>query len=423
MSHFKKTKNIISLVLFLSTVGFSHAQNQLSSPYSRFGLGELSKRTSLSSVSMGGIAYAYQSATAVNFSNPAAYVGYDSISALIDAAFSYKYHQLQDNRTKQQGGTIEFDYLALGLSLAKNWTTSFGFQPYSFINYTINETSAWNDSVSVNTAFKGRGGIYEFYWGNAFKVFKNFSLGCNISYLFGNYDKIRTAEFSDDLFLNFKGNDKTSMKGALFSFGTQYFIPVKKSTIGIGAVYTPSIPTVFATQSEVLSHYRNTSIGEEIIDTLYWNGVEKNKVKLPQTVGVGLSWSSEKYFIGFDFTWSDWEKAKIGNNTDTLKNSYKYALGGNVIPNPTGSKYISKIQYSLGAFYELTPVYLKEKQVDRFGINFGMSFPMKKSKTRISMIVEYGKWGINNTVLQENYVKCSFNLALHERWYQRRKLE
>ena len=79
----------------------------------------------------------------------------------------------------------------------------------------------------MNTAFKGRGGIYEFYWGNAFKVFKNFSLGCNISYLFGNYDKIRTAEFSDDLFLNFKGNDKTSMKGALFSFGTQYFIPVK----------------------------------------------------------------------------------------------------------------------------------------------------------------------------------------------------
>ena len=46
-------------------------------------------------------------------------MGYDSISALIDAAFSYKYHQLQDNRTKQQGGTIEFDYLALGLSLAK----------------------------------------------------------------------------------------------------------------------------------------------------------------------------------------------------------------------------------------------------------------------------------------------------------------
>ena len=43
---FQKTKNIISLVLFLSTVGFSHAQNQLSSPYSRFGLGELSNNIS-----------------------------------------------------------------------------------------------------------------------------------------------------------------------------------------------------------------------------------------------------------------------------------------------------------------------------------------------------------------------------------------
>ena len=137
----------------------------------------------------------------------------------------------------------------------------------------------WDDSINVNTAFKGSGGIYEFYWGNAFQVFKNFSIGCNISYLFGNYDKIRLTEFSDDLFLNFKGNDKMNIKGALFSFGTQYFILVKKSIIGIGAVYTPSIPTIFSTQYEILSNYRNTSAGEEIIDTLYWNGIEKNKIK------------------------------------------------------------------------------------------------------------------------------------------------
>ncbi len=422
MLHFKKIKNIIYFV-FIITEGLI-AQNQLSAPYSRFGLGELAKRSSFSNSSIGGVAYAYKSPTAVNFSNPASYMGFDSISALIDAAFTYKYHKIQDNHTKQQGGSITFDYLALGLSLAKHWGTSFGFQPYSFINYTINEESLWNDTINVNTAFKGRGGIYEFYWGNAFRLFKNFSIGCNISYLFGNYDKIRATEFSDNLFLNFKGDDRVNIKGVLFSFGTQYFVPLKKSVIGIGAIYTPSIPTIFANQSEMLLSYRNTSMGETVVDTLYWNGVETIKIKLPQTVGVGVSLSSEKYFIGCDFTWNDWKNAVIGMQSDTLKDSYKYALGASIIPSPMGSKYIGKIQYSLGFYYELTPLYLKEKQIDRLGINFGVSFPMKKSKTRINVIVEYGQWGtLSKNLLQEDYVKCSFNLALHERWYQRRKLD
>ena len=420
----KRIKTTLLLTaLFCLTVQLN-AQNQLSSPYSRFGLGELTHHNSYTNIAMGGVSYAHKQATSINYLNPASYTAFDSISCLVDAAFSYKYHALQENTTKQSGGTITFDYLALGLSVVPRWNTVFGFHPYSFVNYTINESESWNDTIEVSKAFSGVGGLYEFYWGNAIQIFKNFSLGCNISYLFGYYDKIRTMEFSDNLFLNYKNDDKITVNGALFSFGAQYFIPIKKHLLGLGLTYSPSIPTVFGNQSDIMYTYVNTTSGESVVDTLYWNGNEKITITLPQTIGTGISWSSEKYFLGFDFTWSDWSQYKMGDILDTLKDSYKYALGGSIIPNPTGSKYISKIRYSFGGYYEITPLYLKENQLDRFGINFGLSFPMKKSKTRFNVCFEYGKWGnLQNNLVQETYFITSFNIALHERWYQRRKLD
>jgi long-subunit fatty acid transport protein len=61
---------------------------------------------------------------------------------------------------------------------------------------------------------------------------------------------------------------------------------------------------------------------------LYWEGKEKLEITLPQTIGGGISFSSEKYFIGFDFSWSEWSNFKMGEIKDTLKDSYKFSLGG-----------------------------------------------------------------------------------------------
>lgn len=420
----KKIKLLFSFFLMLLICNETFPQNRLSSPYSRFGFGEMSRRTSYTNQSMGGVSNAYQHSTTVNFSNPASYIAFDSLSCLIDAAFSFKYHILQEASLSQKGSTITFDYLSLGFSVVQYWKTAIGFQPYSFINYSINENNIYRDSVDVNYAYIGTGGIYEFYWGNAFQLFKNFSLGCNISYLFGNYDKIQKIQFSDNTFLNFKNNHNVYVNGMLFSLGAQYFIPVKKSKIGMGIVYTPSIPTIYGNQSILKLSYLNGTSGESIVDSLYWKGKEKMKITLPQTIGGGISFSSEKYFIGFDFSWSDWSNFKMGEIKDTMRDSYKYSLGGNFTPNPLSSKYFPKIMFSLGAFYELTSLYIKENQIDRFGINFGMSFPMKKNKTRFNVNAEYGQWGtLNNKLLQESYFIVSFNIKLHERWYQRRKLD
>jgi hypothetical protein len=247
-----KNKIKISFMLVLVTMFVTQlsAQNQLSSPYSRFGMGEMAKRMSSTNIAMGDVAYAYQSPVAVNVANPASYIAFDSLSCLIDAAFSLNIISCKKSY-KQNGSTISFNYLSLGFSVLRNWKTVLGFQPYSFINYTINQYTPFDDTSDIHYAYNGTGGVYEFYWGNAFRLFKNFSIGLNMSYLFGNYNKLQIVEFPIDKFFYVKRDNELQINGALFSFGTQYFIPIKKSFIGLGLVYTPSIPTVYGNKPPI----------------------------------------------------------------------------------------------------------------------------------------------------------------------------
>jgi len=222
-----KIRKICSVVGFVFLLCFAtvSAQTLLNSPYSRFGLGEIRSRTSSASVAMGGTSLAFQSATAVNFANPASYIAYDSMAALFDVAFSYK-NQTLTAASVQKGSTIYFDYLAFGLSVSKWWKTSLGFQPFSTMSYTINTVEV-TDSNSITTSFWGEGGINELYWGNAFKLFNNFSIGFNASYLFGEYSRNRKVESTDNFFANSNTSSSNQIKGFLLTLGTQYFVPVK----------------------------------------------------------------------------------------------------------------------------------------------------------------------------------------------------
>jgi len=417
--------NCILCVAFCLCFASVSAQNHLNSPYSRFGLGDIASRTSSANAAMGGVGLAFMSPTVVNFSNPASYMAYDSMSCLFDVAFSYKNHTLSAEST-QKGSTMYFDYLAFGLPVLKWWKTTFGFQPFSNISYTINDTKVF-DSNTITTSFLGYGGINEVYWGNAFKLFNNFSIGFNASFLFGEYSKNRTVESSDMLFVNTRISNSNQVKGFFLSCGTQYFVPIKnKGVLGFGLTYTPSIP-IFSTMQNQNVTYFKTGINETILDTLYGTNNQKVKHSIPQSIGGGISWSKGlRYFIGADFTWTNWAHYAVDGVSDSLANSYKIALGGNYTPNPTSLKYISRITLSLGANYEQTYLKLNDIQLNKFGVNFGIQFPVlvKRSKTSFGASFEYGQMGTTQSgLIKENYFKATISVRVHEPWYQRRKLD
>jgi len=398
----------------------SYAQNHLNSPYSRFGMGDLMSRTTASVAAMGGTGYTFQSATAVNFINPAAYMGFDTLSFLLDAGFSWKNHTLAA-ATTQRGSTFQFDYLSFGFSIARWWKMAFGVQPYSVMNYSTTEEIEI-DTLKYVRIYAGDGGINEVFWGNSFKLFKNFSIGVNASFLFGTYRKNRIIEeWNNSDFFNAKIENANKIRGAILTFGAQYFIPVKeKGQFGLGLVYTPPIPVQFTENNTIATHWGN-EYNITPIDTLYPTAPQKRSYTMPSQIGWGISWGKkDKYFVGVDFTYTNWSH----NVNDSLSDAYKIAVGGNYTPNYTSNKFFSRMTFSLGANAEQTRLFLAGEHLNRFGINLGLLFPLKKTKSAFGFVFEYGQMGTTkNNLIKENYFTATVNLRIHERWYQRKKLD
>ncbi|MBO4541889.1 MAG: hypothetical protein IKS33_02165 [Bacteroidales bacterium] len=400
-----------------------YSQNYLSSPYSRYGVGDMMARTSMANVAMGGVAYAFQSPTVINFANPAGYAAFDSLSCLVDASFSFKTHTLRGASSSQKGSTAFIDYISVGLPICKWWRTALGYQPFSNMSYGIYTQDTLGEMGAYQTSFMGDGGINEVYWGNSFTLFKHFSVGLNASFLFGKYSKMRSVKFEDSYAVNTVISRSNNVKGAYFTVGAQYLVPIKNSRLGFGVTYTPSVKLWSKEEYLITTYLGNKE--DEILDTLYKEDMLKRVHRMPQIVGGGLSWGKpDKYFIGVDFTWSQWSKYTLDGESDSLVDAYKIAIGGNVTPNYLSSKYIARINISFGFSYEMSRLKLSDEQINRYGINFGLYFPMKKGKTTIGVVLEYGQIGTTRAnLLKENYFSASINVRLHEKWYQRLKLE
>ena len=86
---FKVLKNLRSLFLpvLLLLVTFAPAQIRIASPYSRFGLGDISGNNNAWNASMGEIGFGVRSPYHVNFDNPASYTAFDSVSFVFEGGF------------------------------------------------------------------------------------------------------------------------------------------------------------------------------------------------------------------------------------------------------------------------------------------------------------------------------------------------
>lgn len=409
------------LVAILLSGGFLHAQQHLSEPYSRFGLGELQSRSSASVKGMGTTGYAFGEATTINTLNPASYSYFDSLSSVIDASFSFRSHTLRESGRVQNGSTAYMEYLYLGLPVTSRWSTAIGVQPFSVVNYNYSKSD-----LLCERHDEGVGGTYELFWGNALEITPALSVGLQTSYLFGTSTRLHELVFSDHSYLSTRSEDEYSIRGLQFKAGIQAEIPVGKYSLGLGVTFTPSIPNLMKVEHSLI-RYSYQSGSSDVSDTLAWESSEKSVVKEnltnPMCIGGGISLSRREHFwTGLDFTWSQWSRFSFG---EPLADSYRISWGGRLIPSVNSSKYWKKMTLIGGCFYEKDYVLIQEKALYRSGIDLGVSFPMKKSKTKLSVYAEVGNYQLpdRNSGISEQYVSFTFQLQLHEKWYQRRKLD
>ncbi len=401
------------------------AQKNLSAPYSRFGWGEMQSRSSQQTQVMGGTSMAFRSPVCVNSKNPASYTAFDSLSAVIDAAISFRAHSLTEEGQRQHGSTAYADYFSLGLPVTRHWAVAFGIQPFSMVSYDYSFVHEMGSSNDIGT-----GGTYEVFWGNGFQLTSRLSFGVQASYLFGTSFRSHELVFTDADALNLRSMREDVLGGFLFNAGLQYVLPVGRNRLGMGLAFTPSLPACLHVDSkEYYMTYRYSSSIETPVDTLLWtgedNGARRLRLSNPVTIGAGLSLSQEdKFWAGVDCEWAGWSRFSIGDEPDSLNDRLRVSVGGGWIPQSGSASYLKRIIYSAGLFYEKDYVNVDRMSFYRMGMDFGLAFPVRKNRSKVGVCLESGLYApVRGDGIREQYYRVTVHVQLHERWYQHRKLD
>ena len=124
-------KYIIIFCLFLAD--FLFAQQTTSSPYSRFGLGDLKSQFSPVFNALGGGGYAFNNSKIINPYSPATYSAFEPNSFLFSTGINNEIIDIQSDSENQTVNNVSLSHIIFGFPLNKKIGASFGIIPYSSI--------------------------------------------------------------------------------------------------------------------------------------------------------------------------------------------------------------------------------------------------------------------------------------------------
>ncbi len=453
------------IVLFLALGLASHAQTGTETPYSRYGIGELQYGGFARQSAMGGLGAAFQSTSAVNFSNPASY---SSIRiSTFETALRGEFAQTSTSDLKQTKKGILLNYLSLGFPVMKdNWGASFGLIPVSSTGYNLKESGQVinpNDTITTDFTkyYNGSGGLSRFYIGNGFapysktldkyyasqhykdlkekgdtatinkevrwrKIVKGFSAGFNASYLFGSLNNVRRVKFSNSAFINTKITESTAYADFYFDYGIQYrydFTADNKLIIGISG----SGGTNIKGRRDVLWTLVSSSDFEANIDTVYLSENEKGKAFIPTFINAGFMFQQgDKWLMGAEYATQQWSRYKAFNSNQKLKDMWRISAGAQYMPT-------NKLAYRAGIKVEQSYINLNNSRVNDYALSLGVGVPVRltsterrlfDNRTMLHFSIEGGQLGTTkNNLVKQQYVRLYVGITANELWFIKRKYD
>ncbi len=423
-THYKTSiLRITTTILLVFQVFAGNSQTRIVSPYSRFGLGEITFNQNFRNLGLGGIAIGYRSNHVVNFINPASYSALDSSSFVLEGTmFSHFYHQTTSSKN-QSGNYSSLANLSFAFPMNKVWAVGAGLRPFSMVGYKVLTSQEQEDSGTVNFLYEGEGGINQVFIGNSLRPFKGFSLGVNSSYLFGNIDRNSSVGSNHEGFLLSRQLLSRKIQGWYFNFGAQYqFNLSPQSFVTLGVIFSPETKvTTFETETLLRQQLGSTNR----FDTIAYKEGARGNITLPQTWGAGMfvkfnnSWSA-----GVDYQTQSWKDFAINQSIEGLNNANQISLG--IQHNPlitTSSRFFSFLDYRAGFRYGQSYLNLNNTTFNEFGISFGVGVPVFRSRSKINIGFEYSQRGTTiNNLIREDIFRVNITLNIIERLISRRFL-
>lgn len=272
----KKVRSIVFAFIvlhFLYFINNTSLAQSTSSPYSRYGIGDIGGKGYSQSFALGGTYIAMQNDTVpmffINNGNPASYANMRLVTA--ELGVNVTRAQLQTSNVKETVNNASLGFISLAFPFKKWWGGSVGLIPFSSVGYKVSDEQEFSNIGTVNYLYEGSGGINQVYFGNGIKPFyglprryqmsskyaglrsprkadqslknchelyrdnnkirhalnrkkflQSLAVGANASYLFGNIENTSRSIFPSTLFaFNTRTGTNTRVDGLYFDYGMQ----------------------------------------------------------------------------------------------------------------------------------------------------------------------------------------------------------
>ena len=414
---------IFSLVVIISGLALqTSAQIATSSPYSRFGLGDLHENILPEFSAFGGASTAFNNSSTVNSNNPASFTSFKPNSFLFSTGGWHKTTRMQNKTEEHTVNNNAFSHLIVGFPLSEKWGASMGMLPYSSVGYEI---SAREEDYNAGMNYFGDGGISKIYFGGAYEPIENFSIGLKASYLFGGLNRRKQLIFDDESFMNSRANSTINLKGYYYELGLLYKHNIsEEKQISFGFT-TNNDSKIRSKRTELVESFEYSGFIETPKDT-FVNKIEWGVVNLPKYVCWGLTYKNgKKWLFVADYSMQNWADYSLLDESDDLANSMKIAGGMQFTPDYNSiTKYFKRIDYRLGASYINTPLLLEGNQLKEMSVSFGFGIPVKKSRTKYDFSCTIGKRGaIEGNLIKEQFVRLGLSVSYDGIWFVKRKYD
>ena len=417
----------IAFLLLALAPSLCFAQTDASSPYSMFGLGTIRETTVNTRLQgMGGVANAMFGNGLINTQNPAALGKIDTLAFLLDVGLYLKTTSLSNSTIREKAFNVAPDHIMLAFPVFRWWKMSFGAQPYTSVNYNMRIENNIDNIGRAVTLFNGEGGLNKINWCNGFKIGEHFSIGANASFIFGSNQESTILYFPDSSYImNSARNRDVSIYWFTFDYGVMYDTKFGNGlAMSVGLTYKQ--PANLRGKHET---FIRTAIGgveemaESVIDTV-WYGSNKVKYHVPQGIGVGLMLKKDnRWLVSVDFDWHQWSTFTYDGVNDSLRDSWRIAVGGEYQPKSTSvSGYFTRVSYRAGFFFERGSLNIYDHSINRTGLTLGASLPLPRTLSKVNLGIELGQFGTkSDDLIQERYFKLTVGVSLYERWFQKRR--
>lgn len=431
----RKIEKAIALTVFLVISICVSAQNGTYgaySPYSIYGIGDISKEGTSYNKSMGGTGIANRNKKFINYLNPAAVTARDSLSFMADFGL------VQNNTVFSQGdlrsahNTFNIYDFVLSFPIYRSSAFMVGITPYSDVGYDFSSIETDPDIIgntgNISYDSYGAGSVYQAFIGAGVTFWKRLSVGAEAIYYFGNLDKITNMDYTDASYRSLNSGSELTVRGLTGKFGLQYEQKLGGDvSMIIGATY--KMGTGMKGYSKNFRYANQSSV----VDTLRYNvdTLAASGMRFGDELGIGISIKGgEKWTAEFDYLRSDWRKsgfdsaqgfAVVGESRFSSTVSQSFRAGFEIVPNRNDIRYYFKrCSYRAGVYYDQAYYKMDGNNVNSMGITLGITLPVYQWHNGISLGVDLGqRASTRNDMIRERYATFFIGFNIHDIWFRK----